>query len=202
MDANLRTSVIAAAVTSVGPMSAFDTVVRDAAGQIVRTLPNPGAWQAAVEQQALTIAIMGGDKHRIGSMLDKSETFAVFPGTVMSVVKETRSTRGFVTLYTGTPQDAKDMQGNPLPQGYETLRTDRTDNPTGQAMAKKIRDLAGHRILLWIEHETMGNQTGANARKVRVVRYVEDLGVDREAEARMAAIGLGVQAQAAPGAAA
>jgi len=58
--------------------------------------------------------------------------------------------------------------------GKEKVRTERTDNPEGMAMAKRLTELKGHRVLLWIEVEEY------DGGKVRVVRHVEDLGWPRE----------------------
>jgi hypothetical protein len=41
-------------------------------------------------------------------------------------------------------------------------------------MAKRLVKLVGHRVLLWVEVEPIAN----GARKSRVIRHVEDLGID------------------------
>jgi hypothetical protein len=92
-----------------------------------------------------------------------------FIGTVLSVKKEESSTRAIVTLHTGTDRD---------PDGNETVRTDRTDDPDGLLMAKKVQSLKGHKVLVYVQLETMKGSD----RKVRVLRHVVDKGVDSEDE--------------------
>ncbi len=94
----------------------------------------------------------------------------VFSGIVRDVKKEQSSTRGVITLHTGT-----DRATDGVPAGCEQVRTERTDNPEGLAMARKVKSLIGHRVLVWVEVEefTTGNVT----KKMRVVRHTEDRGV-------------------------
>jgi hypothetical protein len=92
-----------------------------------------------------------------------------FIGTVLSVKKEESSTRAIVTLHTGTDRD---------PDGNETVRTDRTDDPDGSLMAKKVQSLKGHKVRVYVQLETMKGSD----RKVRVLRHVVDKGVDSEDE--------------------
>ena len=44
-------------------------------------------------------------------------------------------------------------------------------------MARRLTMLVGHRVLLWVEVAVMNGGAG----KVRVIRHVEDLGVDAAA---------------------
>jgi hypothetical protein len=92
-----------------------------------------------------------------------------FIGTVLSVKKEESSTRAIVTLHTGTDRD---------PDGNETVRTDRTDDPDGSLMAKKVQSLKGRKVRVYVQLETMKGSD----RKVRVLRHVVDKGVDSEDE--------------------
>lgn len=92
-----------------------------------------------------------------------------FIGTVLSVKKEESSTRAIVTLHTGTDRD---------PDGNETVRTDRTDDPDGLLMAKKVQSLKGRKVRVYVQLETMKGSD----RKVRVLRHVVDKGVDSEDE--------------------
>lgn len=85
----------------------------------------------------------------------------------MHIAKEHSSTRGVVTLHTGTERSD---------DGNEQIRTERTDNPVGLAMAKQVKDLVGHKVVVWVEVE----QTKNGQSKVRVLRHVEDRGVDRD----------------------
>lgn len=99
----------------------------------------------------------------------------VFVGTVVGVTKESSSTRGIVTLYTGT-----DQTRDGVPAGCETIRTDRTDSADGRAMARAAQLLIGHRVTVYVELEAIrGGQT-----KVRVLRHVESNGVDPNYDAQ------------------
>lgn len=178
MDQNLSTAITAAAVTATGPQTAFTQVVTAPNGETM-TVVDPAAWQAAVVGNAIQIAVMASESGAVGRALKQIEESKVFTCTVVSVEKEARSTRGFVIVHTGTERAAKDMRGNPLPEGFEVFRTERTDSPIGVAMARKIRGLIGHRVLVWVEVEPIPGD--AEGRKARVVRHVEDLGVDAEA---------------------
>ncbi|WIE80839.1 hypothetical protein [Curtobacterium sp. MCSS17_016] len=134
------------------------------------------AWDQALKGNARDIKIMLTDRSAISkqlTQLDKaigdSNDGKVFVGTIVNVTKEATSQRGLVTLHTGTDRESKG-----LPLGQENVRTDRTDNPDGQSIARLATRLVGHRVTVYIELEPMrnGNQ------KVRVLRHVEDLGVD------------------------
>lgn len=94
----------------------------------------------------------------------------VFSGTIVDIKKEQSSTRGLITINTGT-----DREKEGVPAGCEQIRTERTDNPEGKAMAKKVQGLKGNRVLVWVEvEEIKGGQS-----KVRVLRHVQDLGEAR-----------------------
>ena len=134
------------------------------------------AYDQAVKGNARDIKVMLSDKSAVNTQLaqlDKaigdSSDGKVFVGTIVAVAKETSSKRGIVTIHTGTERENKD-----LPAGQEQVRTDRTDNPDGQAIARLAQRLVGHRVVLYIELEAIrGGQT-----KVRVVRHFEDKGLD------------------------
>ncbi|GAB2733899.1 hypothetical protein [Nocardioides pakistanensis] len=154
MDSATRTNITAAAVMSAGPVTAYE---------------DRAAYNAAVHENAVSIAIMASESGSIGKALTQIENCKIFSGTVVSVKKEKSSTRGVITLNTGT-----DRAREGVPEGCEQVRTERTDNPIGLAMARKMREMIGHRVLVWVEVEEINN--GAN--KVRVLRHAEDLGVD------------------------
>ena len=103
----------------------------------------------------------------------------IFIGTIVSVTKETKTTRAILTLHTGTDREAKDSNNVPLPIGQEQLRTERTDNPDGRFMARTAQLLIGHRVTVYVELEAIRG----GATKVRVLRHVEDGGVDAKYDA-------------------
>jgi hypothetical protein len=96
-----------------------------------------------------------------------------FLGTVVSITKEQSSTRGVVVLHTGT-----DRSFDGVPAGCETVRTDRTDDPDGLMMARKVRALKGHKVLVYVELESDKN----GQRRYRVLRHIVDKGIDNDME--------------------
>lgn len=140
------------------------------------------AYDQQVKANARDIKVMLGDRSRIVEQLDAldkaldpdNDGGKVFPGTIVSVAKEESSKRAIVTVFTGTDREAKGKDGTVLPAGHEQVRTDRTDNPDGRAIARAAQLLIGHRVLLYVELEAMRSGTG----KARVARHFEDLGVD------------------------
>lgn len=153
MDAQIRTQVILAAVGAAGPKG------EDAA-----------EWNARVRDNAVGIAVMLGDNSSVSQALDKFlNAGKPFPATILGGSKETSSTRVVVRFMN------KDGE-------LETIRTDRTDTPEGLAMGNVVRNLVGHKVLVWKELEEMGG--GSNGRKVRILRHVEDLGIDPDFEAK------------------
>lgn len=156
MDSNTRTAVVAAAVTAAGPVG-----------------DNPAAWQARVQQNAVSIAVMASEKHEIAKAIEAIEESKVFTGTVVGVKKEKSSTRGVITLFTGT-----DRAREGVPEGCEQVRTERTDNPNGMAMAMSVREMVGQRVKVWVEVEEYNNGAG----KVRVLRHFEAQGQETRPE--------------------
>jgi len=134
------------------------------------------AYDQAVKANARDIKVMLSDRSAVNTQLaqlDKAlgdgSDGKIFVGTIVGVAKETSSKRGLVTVHTGTERENRD-----LPAGQEQVRTDRTDNPDGQAIARLAQRLVGHRVVLYVELEAIrGGST-----KVRVVRHLEDKGID------------------------
>lgn len=154
MDDALRTQIVLTAVTAAGPADPTD----------------PAGWQARVADMAAAITAACQPGSQISKVVEQVAASKTFVASIVKVTKEQSSTRGVVTLRT-TPNEHH-------PDGTETARTERTDNPVGRSMARRLVRLVGHRALLWVEVEPMANGT----RKSRVIRHVEDLGPD-EAEA-------------------
>ncbi|MBD7982815.1 MULTISPECIES: hypothetical protein [Oerskovia] len=150
-----RTQVVIAALTAAGPQREDETG------------PQWEARQAALA--AKFAAVIGNDRHPVVKAVEQvaGENTKIFTASVVSIVKEESSKRGLVTLHTGTERSD---------DGTETVRTERTDNPIGLAMAKQIRTLVGHDVVVWVEVETM-----ANGNKARVLRHVEDRGETKAA---------------------
>ena len=154
MDTALRNQVIIAAVGATGPKG------DDAAD-----------WTARVRENAVSIAVMLGENSSVSQALDKFLAAGKpFPATILGGKTERTSTRIVVRFMN------KDGE-------VEAIRTDRTDTSEGLAMGNAVKSLVGHRVLIWKELEEMGGG-GANGRKVRILRHVEDLGADPEFEAK------------------
>lgn len=157
MDIQQRTQVILAAVNAAG------------------TAGDPG-WMQRVTDLSKQILLMLRPESRINKSLDILESCKVFTGSVLSVRREVSSTRGIVTVFTGTTKaDLKDaITKQPLPTGCEQIRTERTDDESGLAMARMARELIGHRVVLFVELEPVA---GSTDRKVRVLRHIEAIGL-------------------------
>ena len=119
-----------------------------------------------VIENAKQISVFLSEGSAVNKAIKQLEDSKKFTAEIVSVVKEKSSQRGFVELKTKPSQHH--------PDGKESARTERTDNPDGLAMAKRMRDLVGHRVLLWVEVEEYTNSNGSG--KVRIIRHAEDLG--------------------------
>lgn len=129
-------------------------------------------WEARVMEQIANVTVMAtSDRSDFVRQAESMKSAKTFVGHVVGVRKEASSTRGIVTLFTATDR-AKDG----IPAGCEEARTERTDNAFGLHTARRLRELIGHKVLVWVEVETYGNGAG----KVRVVRHVQDLGLSEE----------------------
>lgn len=144
--------IIYAAIASVEPLARDESEVD---------------YERRVKKQASDIYIMTQDRSPISQHLATLEKCKVFTAVITDVKKEKSSTRGVVTLKTRPSKENE--------KGVETARTDRTENDKnseGTAMARRLVELKGHRVLLWIYLEPMGS----SGRTVRVVKHVVDLG--------------------------
>lgn len=160
MDDATRTQVILAAVGSAGPVGA-----------------DKAEWNALVRDQAVTIAVMLGENSSVSQALAKfANAGKPFPALILGGKREESSTRMVVNF--------RNKDGE-----TEQIRTDRTDSPEGLAMSNIVKGLKGHKVLIWKEIEESG-QSGPQAKKYRVLRHVEDLGIDPSfAVAPLAAVG-------------
>lgn len=180
MDNNTRTQIILAAVTAAGaPAPVRDkngNVRTDDAGTPV--IESPGEYQARVAQEAARIKVMTDAKSPLSKALDAldDKDTKVFSATIVKIEREASSKRGIVTLFTG--------QTDKNPEGTETVRTERIDNPTGVVQVRTLQQLIGHRVLVWKKNEPMANDP---ERKVRILAHVEDRGIDPDFEDKLAA---------------
>lgn len=159
---NLDDQVILAAVNAAGPQN-----------QSVNDDGNPdlGVWRANVESAAVQIAVMLGERSSIRKSVEAIADCKVFTATILKVSKEKTSSRGLVEL--------KTKPSTHYPDGIETARTERTDSDlTALQFAKTLQGLVGHRVVVWVQLQVFGDSD----HKVRVIKHVEDLGVDAAVE--------------------
>jgi hypothetical protein len=123
-----------------------------------------GDWDTKVAMNAARITAMTSPQSAVGQSIAQVAGAKVFTGVVESIRKEQSSTRGVIVLQT--------RESIHHPDGREEVRTERTDKAVGLAMARRVRELRGHRVMVWVEIEEIAN----GQRKVRVLRHIEDLG--------------------------
>jgi hypothetical protein len=151
MDHNQRLQIITTAVAAVGAVG-----------------DNQAAWQAGVDVMIARLTAMCSETSPAARLIEQVERSKTFTATIVGGKIESSSTRVVVKLKT-RPSERN-------PDGMEEARTERTDTPAGKAMSQRLRALKGHRVAIWVEVEPIPGSD----RKVRVVRHVEDLGVDPE----------------------
>jgi hypothetical protein len=189
MNPETNIALIAAATTAAGPQANYtrsETRLRDGEEVDVQVL-DLDTWKATVTSIALDLLGLADERSDLskailtieGAADETNKRFKRFTGAVLRVEKERSSTRGVVTFVATKPttQESRDaINGGNLPMGQEQFRTERTDNPVGRAMARKMRALIGHRVLVYIDVEP----TKGGGRGVRTVRHVVDLGLAAE----------------------
>jgi hypothetical protein len=129
------------------------------------------AWNGRVLELASQFTAMLAPNSTVSKVIDGVNNSKVFTGTVLEIKKEETSTRGLITLKTKVSEHS--------PDGTEQVRTERTDSPLGLSMARRVRALVNHRVVVWVEVQTMKNSTN----KVRVITHIEDLGLDEGGDA-------------------
>lgn len=150
MDHDQRLQIITAAVAAVGGAAGNDQA----------------AWQARVDEMIARLTAMCAENSPAARLIEQVERSKTFTATIVGGKIETSSTRVVVKLKT-RPSERN-------PEGVEEARTERTDTPAGREMSQRLRALKGHRVAIWVEIE----QIPGSDRRVRVVRHVEDLGLD------------------------
>lgn len=158
MDAPTRTSIILAAVTAAGPIGS-----------------DPSAWHGEVAGLVGSITAMTAEGSELSKIIDgmTGPNSKVFRGHLVNVRRQDSSTRGIATLFTGTERI---FEG--VPAGCEEVRTERTDNPIGLAMAQRLGSLIGHEVVIWVEVQDF--KSGQDTKKMRVVHHAQSLGLSRE----------------------
>lgn len=131
----------------------------------------PGADETAIALAAVRITAMLSGGSMVSRAIEQVDASTPFLATIVGVELEKSSKRAVLTL--------RSQPGPHRPDGIEHARTERYDGPLGREMARRARNLVGHHVVVWIERES----TSDGSRKVRVVRHLEDLGVDASAPA-------------------
>ncbi|XKH58619.1 hypothetical protein LG293_16335 (plasmid) [Citricoccus nitrophenolicus] len=129
---------------------------------------NPELWDSAVMKNAKALAVKLSDRSPEAQAIQMLNGASKFVATILAVKKEQSSQRGLVLLKTKVSEN--------YPLGVEPIRTERTDSDSGATneFCKELRALTGHRVLIWMEHQSRGNK------KFRIIQYVQDLGPDSE----------------------
>lgn len=155
-----RVSIILSAISAAGPA--------DSEG-----------WSAEVNDLAAKITAMTAPDSDLSKVVNGVHNAKVFTGDVIGIRKEASSSRGIVTLKTGTTYTKPG-----LPEGYEEARTDVTYNPAGKRMANRLRSLIGHKVAVWVEVEEYKKEGAPGGKgQSRVIRHVEDLGLSTDQDA-------------------
>lgn len=152
----------------------IDTITDDVRAQIVLAAASVAAAAAATDDDELDhstrVALAAAEitswldpRSEVSRAITQVANCKVFLASVVAIRKEKSSTRGVVTLHTGT--DRSD-------DGNEEVRTERTDSPIGRAMARRVQtEMIGRKVLVYVEVEPIGGD-----RKVRVLRHIVDQG--------------------------
>src|SRR4051794_10561753 len=157
MEAGERLALVAAASTAVGPVG------------------DQAVWAEQVRARAVDLYLMSRDKSPIGRALEQLDAPRTYLATVLGGTVEKHALadggelrRGLVKLKVATSRYNAD--------GVEEIRTELLSTAEGAALWAKIRGLVSHRVLVYAQTEEK------DARKVKTLRHVEDLGEDRDLE--------------------
>lgn len=166
LDSKTRSDLLLAAITAVGQVTEPTT---NSNGAVVASAKE--TWEHLVEQKAMELLVMGSESSRFSRALDviatahdkQIDTSKAFSTVIRDIEFHAKSKRVVVTLR------ANDADED------EVVRTDRTDTGRGALMARQVKALVGHRVMVYIEMERM-----TNGNKVRILRHLTDLGPNQE----------------------
>jgi len=144
------TSIILAAINSVGPKKDID--------------PKKGSYEDQVARAAEDVVVLTNPEGKIAKRLEEFKGTRPFIAVVSAVGIEETSTRGFIGLASKTEGKNK---------GVDTLRTERTDSDvSAMAMVEELSKLKGHRVLIYKRMDSSADGTT----KYRILHRYEDLG--------------------------
>lgn len=141
-------------------------IILAAVGAAGVTVDHP-EFNDRLAEAAARITAMLSEASPVSRAIDQVAASRCFVAVIAGIRREESSTRAVVELHT-RPTELH-------PDGIEAARSERTDHPSGLAMARRLQGLRGHKVMLWIESESIGG----GSRSVRVIRHVEDLGVEK-----------------------
>jgi hypothetical protein len=124
-------------------------------------------WNARLRQNFIRVRMLMEDDSELVDDLETLDRCRTFEAVVVKVEREESTTRGLVTLKSAPSKFHKD--------GLETVRTDRTDNPSGKRMAYEMFNLIDHRVRVWVETVSYETKQGEK-RETRVLKFFKDLG--------------------------
>lgn len=137
---------------------------------------SPGGWRVRFQEGLMraAAAMNGHPAQEAQSMIDAD----VFAGEYGGYDLEETSTRLLVKIKSDTGRDkGKDADG------YERIRTDRTDSAFGKRMKERLDDVpVGSRIVIWKVLERMKNSE--DDAKVRVLKHFEVLQINKDSTSR------------------
>lgn len=151
-------------------MTELDSSARVALVAGAATVAGPGASASVIEGLVVDLALMADEDSLIMKRLVKITDAPRFVAELVDVKIEQSSTRAILSLKTDDITEKK-------PDGIETMRTERTDQPDGMSMYRRALSLKGHRVLVFKFIDTAGNDA---TKKVRICLHLIDLGMPDE----------------------
>jgi hypothetical protein len=145
-------------------MTELDAASRVALVAGAATVTGPGASPSVIEATVVDLALMADPDSLVMKRLVRIQGAQRFVAELVDVTIEQSSTRAVLSFPT------TDLERHP--NGLETMRTERTDQPDGMSMYRRALGLKGHRVLVFKELQ----DTNDPKKKVRICLHLIDLG--------------------------
>jgi hypothetical protein len=150
-------------------MTELDAASRVALVAGAATVAGPGASPSVIEATVVDLALMADPDSLIMKRLVRIQGAQRFVAELVDVTIEQSSTRALLKLKTDDVTDKK-------PDGIESMRTERTDQPDGMSMYRRALGLKDHRVLVFKEVQPTADPN----KKVRICLHLIDLGMPDE----------------------
>jgi hypothetical protein len=150
-------------------MTELDAASRVALVAGAATVAGPGASPSVIEATVVDLALMADPDSLIMKRLVRIQGAQRFVAELVDVTIEQSSTRALLKLKTDDVTDKK-------PDGIESMRTERTDQPDGISMYRRALGLKDHRVLVFKEVQPTADPN----KKVRICLHLIDLGMPDE----------------------